>query len=257
MGCNLLALNVFEQCFRVHSMQGRDDPRGVDHLTPPFSEIVLPDSPEISTAFQLSHQIVKPSPGTMKWNIGSPSSASSSSSHLITQQDIPSIPLPSDHPPIPSTSRRPPLSCPMSNATSLSLVPPPKCPIDYEGKSSSLVSGSASGSSSGSGLNPLNSIPLGLSPTTKAPNQTLDLPTQRETSTIPRPIPKPQSIEVNEDVDDGPTWEYPSPQQFYNALVRKGWETPEESIEMVVQIHNFLNEMAWEEVMRWERRLPG
>jgi hypothetical protein len=52
-------------------------------------------------------------------------------------------------------------------------------------------------------------------------------------------------------------WEYPSPQQFYNALVRKGWETPEESIEMVVAIHNFLNERAWEEVMKWEKRKPG
>ncbi|WFD35894.1 holocytochrome-c synthase [Malassezia cuniculi] len=48
-------------------------------------------------------------------------------------------------------------------------------------------------------------------------------------------------------------WEYPSPQQFYNALVRKGWETPEESVEMMVLIHNFLNERAWNEVIEWER----
>ena len=101
-------------------------------------------------------------------------------------------------------------------------------------------------------MNPLNSIPLSISATSKAPGQSLDLPTSRESSTIPRP----KSFSADAD-DDGPTWEYPSPQQFYNALVRKGWETPEESIEMVVQIHNFLNEMAWEEVMKWERRLPG
>lgn len=76
-------------------------------------------------------------------------------------------------------------------------------------------------------------------------------------------IPRPQNAQPSEgdeiypeDVHNG-KWEYPSPQQFYNALVRKGWETPEESIEMVVAIHNFLNERAWEEVMAWERRLPG
>ncbi len=44
------------------------------------------------------------------------------------------------------------------------------------------------------------------------------------------------------------------PQQFYNALVRKGWETPEEHVETMVEIHNFLNEEAWEEVLKWEKR---
>ncbi|MCO5590576.1 hypothetical protein L7F22_044547 [Adiantum nelumboides] len=53
--------------------------------------------------------------------------------------------------------------------------------------------------------------------------------------------------------DDGSKWEYPSPQQFYNALVRKGWETPEEHVEMMVLCHNFLNERAWNEVLEWER----
>lgn len=66
----------------------------------------------------------------------------------------------------------------------------------------------------------------------------MDLPIERETSSIPR--------------DAAGRWEYPSPQQFYNALVRKGWETPEEHVETMVQIHNFLNEMAWDEVKRWE-----
>jgi cytochrome c heme-lyase len=100
-------------------------------------------------------------------------------------------------------------------------------------------------------LNPLNSIPLGLSATDRAPGQVLDLPTDRTASTIPRP--KTDDPET----DASGVWDYPSPQQFYNALVRKGWETPEESIETVVAIHNWLNEAAWEEVMRWERRKPG
>jgi hypothetical protein len=87
-------------------------------------------------------------------------------------------------------------------------------------------------------LNPLNQMPsLSQAP---AHNQTINLPLSRTESSIPR--------------DRAAKWEYPSPQQFYNALVRKGWETPEEHIETMVEIHNFLNEEAWEEVKKWERR---
>lgn len=50
------------------------------------------------------------------------------------------------------------------------------------------------------------------------------------------------------------TWVYPSPQQFYNALVRKGWETPEEAIPIMVDIHNWMNEAVWNEVLRWESK---
>lgn len=71
----------------------------------------------------------------------------------------------------------------------------------------------------------------------------MQLPTDRTESTIPR--------------DPAAKWEYPSPQQFYNALVRKGWETPEEHVETMVEIHNFLNEQAWQEVLKWEKRQYG
>ncbi|KAI5123535.1 hypothetical protein M0805_006695 [Coniferiporia weirii] len=76
----------------------------------------------------------------------------------------------------------------------------------------------------------------------RAPSQVTALPTERTASSIPR------------SPDTGDVWEYPSPQQFHNALLRKGMETPEEHVEMMVQIHNFLNERAWDEVVRWERR---
>jgi Cytochrome c/c1 heme lyase len=87
-------------------------------------------------------------------------------------------------------------------------------------------------------LNPLNQMPS-LSQT-PAQNQITNLSLSRTQSSISR--------------DQSSKWEYPSPQQFYNALVRKGWETPEEHIETMVEIHNFLNEEAWEEVKKWERR---
>ena len=73
-----------------------------------------------------------------------------------------------------------------------------------------------------------------------AAHQAVALPTERETSSIPR--------------DAESKWDYPSPQQFYNALVRKGWETPEEHVETMVNIHNFLNEQAWLEILKWEKK---
>ncbi len=164
--------------------------------------------------------------------------------------NVPSHSIPANHHPVASSSSqaegarpppgcpmhqaeppRPPPECPMHASTSAPPTPPPRaaqCPIkhdEFDGK-----------------LNPLNQIPtLSLE---RAPGQKLDLPVRRTTSTIPRPNSEER------------VWEYPSPQQFYNALVRKGWETPEEHVETMVDIHNFLNEEAWQEVMKWERRLP-
>lgn len=166
----------------------------------------------------------------MRFNIGS---------STRPPPDLTPLGVPSDHQSVASSSRRPPPQCPMHTSdptpTPAAGEPSvPKCPIDH----SSIKSDPN---------NPLNQIPANLS-LKRQPNQTLDLPTERTVSTIPRP----QNQE-----DDGKTWDYPSPQQFYNALVRKGWETPEDSVEMMVDIHNFLNEEAWQEVMKWERKLPG
>ncbi|KAI9003734.1 cytochrome c/c1 heme-lyase [Gaertneriomyces semiglobifer] len=73
-----------------------------------------------------------------------------------------------------------------------------------------------------------------------AQGQRAHLSTERSQSSIPRS-------------DAQETWEYPSPQQFYNALKRKGYETPEEEVPTMVDIHNFLNEACWGEVLKWEK----
>ena len=55
--------------------------------------------------------------------------------------------------------------------------------------------------------------------------------------------------------DADSNWEYPSPQQMYNAMLRKGYDdTPEDAVESMVAVHNFLNEGAWAEIVEWERR---
>ncbi len=104
---------------------------------------------------------------------------------------------------------------------------PAVCPVNHEG----------------SGLNPLNNMPTYI-PSSKMPGQQIDLPTQRTISTIPR----------GEDDNEG-NWEYPSPQQMFNAMVRKGKGDgiPEDAVESMVDVHNFLNEGAWQEILQWEK----
>ncbi|KAJ1975663.1 holocytochrome c synthase [Dimargaris xerosporica] len=66
----------------------------------------------------------------------------------------------------------------------------------------------------------------------------------------------PDGTFSSDGVDDPNTsqyWVYPSSQQFHQALARKGWETPEEHVDMMVAIHNFLNEGCWQEVLKWEK----
>lgn len=76
----------------------------------------------------------------------------------------------------------------------------------------------------------------------RAENQTKVLPVERTVSSIPRG-------------DAESNWEYPSPQQMYNAMLRKGYDdTPEDAVESMVAVHNFLNEGAWEEIEGWEER---
>ncbi|EIE86716.1 hypothetical protein RO3G_11427 [Rhizopus delemar RA 99-880] len=114
-----------------------------------------------------------------------------------------------------------PPGCPMHKPAEEKKTIPPGCPMH---KSSEL--------------NETNMMPNLAQ--TKQPDQTVDLPTERVISSIPK------------SKESDAKWEYPSPQQFYNALRRKGWETPEEHIETMVDIHNFLNEEAWNEVLKWE-----
>lgn len=176
-----------------------------------------------------------------------------------------------------------PPSAPSSQAGSSSSTgtPPAACPMHVAGNDTNPKPSSSS-SNTISKLNPLNMLPT-LSQE-RAANQKAILSTERTRSTIPRskdapapgaspydkateasscPVPHDQRSammggakgESKAKAEDDKNWEYPSPQQFYNALVRKGWETPEEHVEMMVMVHNFLNERAWLEVLDWEKEM--
>lgn len=122
-------------------------------------------------------------------------------------------------PPLMSASQQIPSACPVKHTTAESSTP------SYISK-----------------LNPLNYMPKTISNSRESNTQSVHLPLERESSTIPRG-------------DGDGTWEYPSPQQMYNAMLRKGYtNTPAEHVESMVAVHNFLNEGAWEEIREWERR---
>ena len=77
-----------------------------------------------------------------------------------------------------------------------------------------------------------------------SPQQPFPLSTTRESSTIPK-------------ADEDSTWEYPSPQMFWNAMLRKGWKWEKddlspEDMEHIIRIHNMNNERAWQEILKWE-----
>lgn len=157
-----------------------------------------------------------------------------------------------------------------SSATAAkSLLNQTECPIAHKPSNKNLDSDMA--------INPLNRMPD--LPQTKRPGQAETLPTDRVISSIPRghvlnssemasACPTHQQNLNNNNLQSpgqygqsavsGDThWVYPSEQQFYNALHRKGYATDEKDISVLVAIHNELNERSWDEVREWERWATG
>ena len=94
-------------------------------------------------------------------------------------------------------------------------------------------------------IDTVNNMPSTANPP-PAPNQTKKLPTERVQSTIPK------------GGTEAGTWSYPSPQMFWNALVRKDKTdgADEEDMESVIAIHNNMNENTWTQIMAWENFHP-
>ena len=105
---------------------------------------------------------------------------------------------------------------------------------------------SSSGGCASDELNPLNRMPA-VANQQRADGQEAVLSTERVESTIPTGSA------------EGTKWVYPSPQMFYNALVRKGKSAgvEERNMDAVVAIHNNMNEMTWRQVLEWESLHDG
>ncbi|KAK5728213.1 Cytochrome c1 heme lyase [Elasticomyces elasticus] len=100
------------------------------------------------------------------------------------------------------------------------------------------------------------------------------LSTDREISSIPRAVSQSQPLNSAEqaalpkptashgapanaqgdtgyDKDTG-NWIYPSQEQFFKAMRKKGHEAEAKDMETIIPIHNAVNERAWAEIKVWE-----
>eukprot|EP00124_Ichthyophonus_hoferi_P004765 Ihof_evm2s570 gene=Ihof_evmTU2s570 len=82
----------------------------------------------------------------------------------------------------------------------------------------------------------------------KHPDQRIELCKDRVVSTIPKGKREGEGEGESKDA----RWIYPSPQMFYNAMKRKGWSPYEKDMEVVVAIHNRVNENTWDKIIAWE-----
>lgn len=81
------------------------------------------------------------------------------------------------------------------------------------------------------------------SSSSSSPSPSVKLAQNRETSSIPRP--------------DGSNWVYPSQAQFFAAMERKQHQPQASDMQVLVPIHNAVNERAWSQVMNWEKGEGG
>lgn len=90
-------------------------------------------------------------------------------------------------------------------------------------------------------IDPKNQMPLAANQQPAADQQT-NLCKDRVSSSIPK------------GGTDADTWLYPSPQMFWNALVRKNKTegASETDIDAVIAVHNNMNETTWKQVLSWE-----
>ncbi|XP_052685624.1 holocytochrome c-type synthase-like isoform X2 [Crassostrea angulata] len=126
-----------------------------------------------------------------------------------------------------STPQSFPSECPMHQKTTPS--PPSGCPMHEGGAKEEEI-------------DPRNMMPP---PNQRpSPDQPFPLSTDRVVSNIPK-------------ADSDENWVYPSPQMFWNAMLRKGWRWKEgdinkQDMDNIISIHNANNEQAWKEVLKWE-----
>ena len=143
-----------------------------------------------------------------------------------------------------------------------------KCP--YQDKNSSTTWWNPS-----NWFNKPNEVPASVEESLNHPvekiyqNQTHDLDTQRTVSSIPRFI-EDESEMKNQcpacDLEKKPNlpshqpgnsnkWVYPSEQQFYNAMMKKGHKPSSQDVPTILKIHNAVNEKTWTQLLNVEKSL--
>ncbi|KAI8773847.1 holocytochrome c-type synthase-like [Biomphalaria glabrata] len=133
-----------------------------------------------------------------------------------------------------------PSEAPLNDATVLGNAFPSECPM-----SSSSNKKMASECPMSLGNDDVNRDNMMPPPNQRpAPDQPFELPIQRAVSSIPK-------------AGSDENWVYPSPQMFWNAMLRKGWRWKDDDVSAqdmnnIINIHNANNELAWREILKWE-----
>jgi cytochrome c heme-lyase len=86
-------------------------------------------------------------------------------------------------------------------------------------------------------------------------NQALHLSQRRSLSGIPKGefTPAHQRIgDKNDESEKSKNWIYPSEQQYFNAMKKKGYNPQEHEVGSILAIHNVVNERSWSEIVMWE-----
>lgn len=133
-------------------------------------------------------------------------------------------------------------ACPVDHATREKFLEQ-KCPVNHNAQKAYLDMAKHS-----------------MSATTSPRSETLS--EEREVSSIPRFFTNngadytmesghaPAEMAMREENEKH--WVYPSPRQFYTAIRRKNYDARAEDMDMVVPIHNAVNEEAWRRIVDWE-----
>ena len=157
-------------------------------------------------------------------------------------------------------------------------APPSACPVDHDTRQEWLQQ------------NQSQSSPSSPSPPNRPEIAAPRLSEQREVSSIPRWLPEsnqsppiPSSSSSSEPPSACPAhdpsfqpstpplnsaeaaailpsesnWVYPSPSSFYRALSAKNRNPNPQDMDIVVPIHNAVNERVWQQVLEWERHALG
>lgn len=152
----------------------------------------------------------------------------------------------------PTTSSSSSSSCPMNNTSKnnknfADTAGVNKCPVASDKMVEKLLNNnkhSSHGEESDETIDLRNMMPkISQNP---MPGDTVAFSKDREVSSIPK-------------TGESENWVYPSPQQFYNAIRKRGKVAKEDELEApgtmdsIVFAHNVTNEITWNDILKWEK----
>merc|ERR1711862_65030 len=89
--------------------------------------------------------------------------------------------------------------------------------------------------------------------TTTQEGDNIKCPSSSSSSLLKQELPSHQP--KNDDGKDNSNWVYPSEQQFYNAMIKKGHKPKSSDVPTILKIHNAVNEQTWNKVLYIENIL--